>query len=68
MSTVETISPEELARLALGCLEDKKASDIRTLNVVEKTILADFFIIASVESTRQARAIADFLRRELREH
>ena len=60
------ISSEEIARIALGCIEDKKASATRVLRVTEATILADYFIICTVDNSRQAAAIADAVSRELK--
>ena len=42
-------------------LYDKKALNIRALNVADKTIIADWFIIASGRSTTQVKALCDEL-------
>ena len=42
-------------------LDNKKASDILALNVADKTIIADWFIIASGRSTTQVKALCDEL-------
>lgn len=46
---------EELLKL----LDDKKASDIIAIDVADKTIIADWFIVASGNSTIQVKAICD---------
>jgi len=40
-------------------LEDKKALDIEVLKVAEKTMLAEYFIIASGSSNTQVKALVD---------
>ncbi len=42
-------------------LDNKKALDILALNVADKTIIADWFIIASGRSTTQVKALCDEL-------
>ncbi len=42
-------------------LDNKKAFDILALNVADKTIIADWFIIASGRSTTQVKALCDEL-------
>ena len=42
-------------------LDNKKAFDILALNVSDKTIIADWFIIASGRSTTQVKALCDEL-------
>ena len=50
---------KEMARLAYRALEDKKAVDIRIINIEEVSVLADYFIIASGTNRNQVQALAD---------
>lgn len=43
----------ELARLAIGALEDKKAEDVRVIDIGGVSVLADYFIIASGNNRAQ---------------
>lgn len=47
-------------------LEDKKAIDLISIDVKEKTTLADYFIITSGTSTTHIRALADNVETELK--
>ncbi len=42
-------------------LSDKKAQDVVKINVSDKTIIADYFIIAGGRSTTQVKALCDNL-------
>jgi ribosome-associated protein len=43
----------------LDIIEDKKGSDIVVLDIREVSLLADYFIISTVETSRQLGAIVD---------
>ncbi|MBR1796636.1 MAG: ribosome silencing factor [Clostridiales bacterium] len=53
------MTSEELAKKIVSILESKKGSDIEIINVEEKTTLADYFVIATGNSTTQIKALAD---------
>lgn len=55
MHTVST----EMANLAVAVLKDKRARDIRLLDIAEITTLADYFIIATGTSTTHVQSLAD---------
>ena len=57
----------ELIDTVLASLEDSKAEDIVTLDIAEKSSLADHMVIASGRSHRHVSAIADHLLRDLKE-
>ena len=52
------------ASKAVKVLDAKKARDILLLKVGDLTILADYFIICSADSTTQVRALADAIEEE----
>ena len=49
----------ELARIAIAALEDKKAEDVRVIDIGDVSVLADYFIIASGNNRIQVQAMAD---------
>lgn len=61
----ETLNSNELARKVVDIIEEKQASDIVLLDVSEQTSIASFFIIATVDSERQANAIREDLWQQL---
>ena len=50
---------KEMARLAVEALEDKKAVDVRILDIGQISTLADYFISASGNNRNQVQAMAD---------
>lgn len=58
------VSPEEVASFIMEILEDKRAEDIVWLDVSEVTDLAQYFIVATANNTRQMGAIAGACEKE----
>ena len=55
----------EMARLAIDALEDKKAEDIRVIDISEVSVLADYFIIAGGSNRSQIQALSDNVEEKL---
>ncbi len=53
------MNAKEIADKIVQILIDKKAVDVEEIYVAEKTILADYFIIASGTSTTHIKALSD---------
>ena len=66
MALEELLESIALARQILELVEDKQATNIVLLDVHEQTTLTDYFLIATVDNLRQARAIEDDLLEKLR--
>lgn len=49
----------ELSKKIAGILDSKKALDVKILNIHEKTIIADCFVLATGTSTTQVNSLAD---------
>ena len=49
----------EIAKLAVEALEDKKAQDIKVIDISEISTIADYFIIASGNNRSQVQAMCD---------
>ncbi len=50
---------KDMARLAVAMLEDRKAVDVKVINIEKVSSLADYFIIASGTNRNQVQAMAD---------
>ena len=53
------MTSKELAKLACDALDDKKALEIKVINIENVSTLADYFIIASGANHNQVQAMAD---------
>lgn len=56
---------KEMAKLAVKALEDKKALDIKVIDISTISVIADYFIIASGSNTNQVQAMSDNVDDEL---
>lgn len=57
--SMENNKSKEMAKLAIQALEDKKAEDIKVIDISEVSVIADYFIIASGTNRSQIQAMSD---------
>ena len=50
---------KQMAKIACAALEEKKAEDLKVINIEEVSVLADYFIIASGTNKNQVQALVD---------
>lgn len=53
------ITSKEMTKLAISALEDKKAEDIKVIDIGTVSVLADYFIIASGSNRSQIQAMCE---------
>jgi ribosome-associated protein len=63
----EILDSLELARYIVDTIADQKGENILLLDIQELSILADYFVIASTTSDRQARAILDDVKTKVKQ-
>lgn len=56
---------KKMTKLAIAALEDKKANDVRVIDIAGVSVIADYFVIASGSNTNQVQAMADSVREAL---
>jgi ribosome-associated protein len=61
------MTSKEKVDLIVGIADDMKAEQIETLDVREKTSVADYFVVCSGNSDRQVSAIAERVEEKMRE-
>lgn len=49
----------DIVKAAVNTLDSKKAKDIKVLKIEKKTIIADYFVLCTGNSTTQVRTLAD---------
>ena len=59
LPSLENVSAEELANAIAEVLDSKKAFDIEVLPVAEKTVLAEYFVIASGNTSTHIKSLVD---------
>ena len=66
-STTDTLTPADVARLAVDVAADKLASDIVMLDLRELTAFADYFVVMTADSARQIEALEEDLSAAMKE-
>lgn len=61
MKTSKSPSSKQLLKLTLQSLEDNKAFDVVSINLIGRSSIADYMIVASGNSSRQVTSMADNL-------
>ena len=56
---------KEMTRLALKALDEKKAIDVKVIDIHEVSVLADYFVIASGSNQNQVQAMVDNVEEQL---
>lgn len=59
------MNSKEMARLAIKALEDKKAEEIKVIDISEVSVIADYFIIANGTNRSQIQALSDHVEETL---
>lgn len=59
------LTSAQVAQLAARLLEDKKARQVRILDISQISTVADYFVVGSASSTVHLRAIADHVEEQL---
>ncbi len=65
MKKNETNQAFEMAKIAIAAMEEKKAEDIRVIDIHEITVIADYFLIASGNNRSQIQTICDEVEQRL---
>ena len=59
------VTSKEMAKIAYAALEEKKANDIKIIDISNVSVLADYFIIASGSNRNQVQAMVDSVQEDL---
>ncbi len=62
---MEKITAAQAAKLAIEALDEKKAEDIRIIDISTVSVLGDYFIIANGTNRSQIQALADNVQEKL---
>ena len=59
------MNSKEIAKTAYTALDEKKAVDIRIIDISRISVIADYFIIAGAGNEKQVKALADNVEEKL---
>ena len=59
------MTSRELAEKICKILSDRKALDVTMINISEKTIVADYYVIATAKSSPHVKALSEYVEEEL---
>lgn len=59
------INAKEMVQVAVEAMKDKKAEDIRVIDISKISVIADYFVIASGGNANQVQAIVDNVEEKL---
>ena len=65
MADIVAETVKKMAGIAIQALEDKKAEEIRVIDISQVSVLADYFIIANGTNISQIQALADEVEEKL---
>ena len=63
---MEEISSYKFACAVAGTLDDKLGKDITILNISQVSVLADYFVICSADTTTQVKSLMEHVRGKLK--
>lgn len=56
---------KDMLKVIIDALQDKKAEDIRIIDISNVSVIADYFVIASGSNTNQIQAMVDNVEEEM---
>lgn len=64
---MKEVESKKFASVIARILDDKQAKDISILNIANVSVLADYFVICSSDTTTQVKALTDSVRAKIKE-
>jgi ribosome-associated protein len=64
---MSNLNSKQIVKTAVDAMLDKKAGDVKILDISHISVIADYFIIADGENARQIQAIVDNIEEKLAE-
>ena len=62
---MDLATSKEMAKMAISALEEKKAEDLKVIDISNISVIADYFIIASGKNRNQIQALCDEVEEKL---
>ncbi|MCD7740074.1 MAG: ribosome silencing factor [Candidatus Gastranaerophilales bacterium] len=65
---MKDIKSDKFASVIARILDDKQAKDIKILNISNISVLADYFVICSSDSTAHIKALTGYVREKIKDN
>ena len=65
---MKDISSDKFASVIARILDDKQAKDIKILNISNISVLSDYFVICSSNSTTDVKALTGYVREKIKDY
>ncbi len=65
---MKDIKSDKFASVIARILDDKQAKDIKILNISNISVLADYFVICSSDSTTHVKALTGYVREKIKDY
>ncbi len=65
---LKEISSDKFASVIARILDDKQGKDIKILNISNISVLADYFVICSSDSSTHVKSLTGYIREKIKEH
>ena len=66
MENMENITSDKLSSVIARILDDKLGKDIAILNISNVSVLADYFVICSADTSTQVRALTSYVKEDVK--
>ncbi|MBQ2645102.1 ribosome silencing factor [bacterium] len=63
---MQEIPSYKVACAVAGILDDKLGKDIKILNISQVSVLADYFVICSADTSTQVKALTEYVREKIK--
>lgn len=67
MNDKKEMKSDEFASIIARVLDDKQAKDIKILNIANISVLADYFVICSSDSSTHVKALTGYVREKIKD-
>lgn len=65
---MKDVSSDKFASVIARILDDKQGKDIKILNISNISVLADYFVICSSDTSTHVKALTGYVREMIKEH
>ena len=65
---MKDVSSDKFASVIARILDDKQGKDIKILNIANISVLADYFVICSSDTSTHVKSLTGYVREKVKDH